>query len=108
MSQPNLDTFQVIADASRRQILHLLSQESLTINTIAGNFDMSRPAISKHIKILETAGFVTIEDRGRERYCLLNPHGFDELREWLTYYDNFWKEKLGALNMLMNNTEKPG
>ncbi|ETZ23008.1 helix-turn-helix transcriptional regulator [Pedobacter sp. V48] len=102
MKQPNLDVFQVIADGSRREILHLLTAESLTINAIAGKFEISRPAISKHIKILEHAGFLTIEDRGRERFCLLSQQGFYQLREWLDYYDNFWKQKLGKLEMLMD------
>lgn len=57
MPIPTLDVFQVIADLSRRQILQLLTKDSLTINSIADNFDMSRPAISKHIKILDTAKF---------------------------------------------------
>ena len=68
MTQPTLDAFQVIADPSRREMLRLLSQDSLTINSLAENFDMSRPAVSKHIKILHTAGFISIEDIGRERH----------------------------------------
>lgn len=106
MGQPRLDTFQVIADASRREILHLLTAESLSINEIAGKFSISRPAISKHIKILENARFLTIEDRGRERFCLLNQEGFCELRNWLDYYDNFWKQKLGKLETLMEEKKK--
>lgn len=102
MGQPNLDAFQIIADHNRREILHLLTSESLSINAIAEKFDISRPAISKHIKILESAGFLTIEDKGRERFCMLNPQGFYELREWIDYYDNFWMQKLGALETLMN------
>ncbi len=106
MTQRDFDAFQVIADPSRRAILHLLTEESLTINAIAGKFEISRPAISKHIKILETAGFLMVEDRGRERFCLLNPKGFEELREWLNYYDNFWKQKLSALEALLNEDER--
>ena len=102
MRQPSLDVFQVIADGNRREILHLLTAEGMTINAIAGKFEISRPAISKHIKILENAGFLTIEDRGRERFCLLSQQGFYELREWLDYYDNFWKQKLSKLEMLMD------
>jgi DNA-binding transcriptional ArsR family regulator len=68
MAQQTLDAFQVIADPSRRQILKLLSKDSLTISELAGNFEMSRPAVSKHIKILCTAEFISIQDIGRERY----------------------------------------
>jgi DNA-binding transcriptional ArsR family regulator len=106
MQQLNTDTFQAIADPSRRQMLHLLSHDSLTISALAQNFDMSRPAVSKHIKILQLAGFITIEDIGRERYCQLNQQGFTGVQEWINYFDGFWKEKLNKLEMLMNEKEK--
>jgi DNA-binding transcriptional ArsR family regulator len=83
MNRPHLDTFQVIADPSRRQILHMLTRDRMTINSLAENFDMSRPAVSKHIKILCGAGFISIEDVGRERYCTLKEEGFKDLQEWL-------------------------
>jgi DNA-binding transcriptional ArsR family regulator len=103
MAQPTLDTFQVIADPSRREILRLLSKGSLTINSLAENFDMSRPAVSKHIRILHTAGFISIEDIGRERYCTLKQDGFNELKEWISYFDKFWLSKLKKLETLLNN-----
>jgi len=102
MSVPTLDTFQVIADPSRRQILQLLSQDSLTINALAENFDMSRPAVSKHIKILDSAGFISIQNIGRERYCILKQDGFNELREWIDYFDTFWDSKLKKLETLLS------
>ncbi|SFD97997.1 transcriptional regulator, ArsR family [Chitinophaga sp. CF118] len=102
MAQPTLDTFQVIADPSRREMLRLLSKDSLTINSLAENFDMSRPAVSKHIKILYTAGFISIEDIGRERYCTLKQDGFNELQEWISYFDKFWASKLKKLETLLN------
>lgn len=103
MAQPTLDVFQVIADPSRRKMLTLLSEESLTINSLAENFDMSRPAVSKHVKILHTAGFISIKDIGRERYCTLKQDGFNELQEWIAYFDQFWTSKLKKLEMLLNN-----
>jgi DNA-binding transcriptional ArsR family regulator len=96
------DPFQAIADPSRRQILQLLSQDSLTINTLAENFEMSRPAVSKHIKILCTAGFITIEDIGRERYCILRQEGFNELQDWISHFDQFWLSKLKNLEELLS------
>ncbi|ACU03929.1 MULTISPECIES: ArsR/SmtB family transcription factor [Pedobacter] len=108
MQHPNLDAFQVIADGSRREILHMLTEGSMSINAIAGKFEISRPAISKHIKILEHAGFLTIEDSGRERFCMLSQQGFTELRDWLEYYDNFWKQKLTKLESLMDAGHKEG
>ncbi|HTF31873.1 MAG TPA: metalloregulator ArsR/SmtB family transcription factor [Flavitalea sp.] len=103
MAQPTLDTFQVIADPSRREILRLLSKSSLTINSLAENFDMSRPAVSKHIRILHSAGFISIEDIGRERYCTLKQDGFNDLKEWISYFDKFWLSKLKKLETLLNN-----
>lgn len=108
MSVPNLDVFQVIADPSRRQMLAMLSEKSMPINAMAEHFDMSRPAVSKHVKIMYNAGFISIEDIGRERYCTLKKDGFDELQKWINYFDNFWKGKLQNLETLLNNkTQKP-
>ena len=106
MNQPKLDTFQVIADPSRRHMLQLLSYKSLTINNLAENFDMSRPAVSKHIKILEGAGFISIQDVGWERHCTLMQDGFKELQEWMNYFDKFWMVKLKNLENLLNKKTK--
>ncbi|MES2375687.1 MAG: metalloregulator ArsR/SmtB family transcription factor [Bacteroidota bacterium] len=103
MAIPTLDTFQVIGDPSRRKMLILLSKDSMTINSLVDNFDMSRPAVSKHVKILETAGFISIRDIGRERYCTLKKDGFEELQAWLSYFDQFWESKLKKLEILLNN-----
>ncbi|GAA3975101.1 ArsR/SmtB family transcription factor [Mucilaginibacter dorajii] len=102
MELQRLDVFQVIADPSRRHMLQLLSKDSLTINSLAENFDMSRPAVSKHIKVLYNAGFISIQDIGRERHCILKQDGFKQLQEWLAYYDNFWGSKLQKLEALLN------
>jgi DNA-binding transcriptional ArsR family regulator len=106
MNTQTLDAFQVVADSSRRQMLQLLSRRSLTINELAGNFDMSRPAVSKHIKILSQAGFISIQDIGRERHCLLKPDGFKELQHWINYFDNFWITKLKKLETILSNKSK--
>ena len=103
MSKSTLDAFQVIGDPSRRKMLMLLSEDSLTINSLAENFDMSRPAVSKHIKILYNSGFISITDIGRERYCMLKKEGFDELQNWISYFDKFWTSKLKKLETLLNN-----
>ena len=102
MAIPTLDAFQVIGDPSRRKMLMLLSSDSLTINSLADNFDMSRPAVSKHIKILQEAGFISIQDIGRERYCTLKKDGFNELQNWISYFDTFWTSKLKKLDILLN------
>lgn len=102
MTQQALDIFQVIADPNRRYILELLTEKSLSINALAEHFDMSRPAVSKHIKALHTAGFISIEDIGRERFCILEQDGFNDLQEWINYFDTFWKNKLQTLETVLN------
>lgn len=106
MKIQTLDAFQVIADPSRRQMLMMLSKDSMTINSIAENFDMSRPAVSKHIKVLYNAGFISIKDIGRERHCVLKQDGFNELQDFINYFDKFWTSKLKKLETLLNNKAK--
>ncbi|MCK7556276.1 metalloregulator ArsR/SmtB family transcription factor [Chitinophaga sedimenti] len=102
MSVPSLDAFQAIADPSRRYMLRMLTDDSMTISAIAQHFDMSRPAVSKHLKILELAGFITVQDIGRERYCMLQQDGFDELQEWIGFFDKFWLSKLKKLQRILD------
>ncbi len=106
MPTQTLDAFQAIADPSRRQILFMLSKDNMTINALAENFDMSRPAVSKHIKVLHNAGFISITDIGRERYCTLKQDGFSELQDWINFFDNFWKKKLQKLEDILNSKSK--
>lgn len=103
MTASNLDVFQVIADPSRRQILQMLTRKTYNINSISEKFEMSRPAVSKHIKILQAAGFVSIQIVGREHYCTLNEKGFKEIRKWINHFDQFWNSKLKNLEKLLNN-----
>jgi len=106
MRVQTLDAFQVIADPSRRHMLQLLSKESLTISQLGESFDMSRPAVSKHIKIMYNAGFISIKDIGRERYCTLKHDGFNELQDFIDYFDKFWTTKLKKLETILNNKSK--
>ena len=106
MEVQRFDAFQVIADPSRRQMLMILSKDSMTINSLAENFDMSRPAVSKHIKILYNAGFISIKDIGRERYCTLKQDGFNELQDFINYFDEFWTSRLKKLETILNNKSK--
>ncbi|HVV56183.1 MAG TPA: metalloregulator ArsR/SmtB family transcription factor [Mucilaginibacter sp.] len=102
MARLNTDPFQAIADTNRRQILMLLTNKRLPINSLADHFDISRPAVSKHIKVLQENGFISITEEGRERYCELNPLGFDEVKQWITFFEQFWKEKLQNLGNLLD------
>ena len=95
------DVFQAIADPSRRAILGLLAKEKMTPNGLAENFDVSRPAISKHIKILTECGLITIEQHGRERYCEARLEKLHEVSEWIEQYKKFWETKLDALEQYL-------
>lgn len=91
------DVFQAIADPTRRQIIGLLSQQTLTLNGVADNFAVSRPAISKHIKILMECGLVMIRQQGRERICEANLAKLQEVSDWAEQYRLFWSQRLDAL-----------
>jgi len=106
MSAQTLDAFQVIADPSRRQMLVMLSKDSMTINSLAENFDMSRPAVSKHIKMLYEAGFISIKGIGRHRHCILKQDGFNEVQEFIDYFDKFWTNKLQKLQSILKSKAK--
>jgi len=104
MNQLRRDVFQAISDPVRREIILLLLKNSLTLNGVAGNFKISRPAISKHVKILEECGLVSIKQRGRERYCKVNPEPLNKIYEWLAYFDKFWDKKLKSLKNFLEKT----
>src|SRR6478735_7091128 len=91
------DVFQAIADPTRRAILGLLAVQSLSLNAIADNFEVSRPAISKHVKVLEECGMITIEQQGRERICEARLEKLDEVAEWIAHYRKHWEKKLDSL-----------
>ena len=91
------DVFQAIADPTRREIIRMIATQSLNLNSVADNFDISRPAISKHIKILTECGLITIHQKGRERHCEANLRKLNEVSEWVDQYREFWTKKLDAL-----------
>src|SRR6478609_1388470 len=82
------DVFQAIADPVRRDILNMLTHKQLNLNSIAGNFDISRPAISQHIKILTECGMVVIRQQGRERFCEAKLETLSEVSNWVDKYLN--------------------
>ncbi len=90
------DVFQAIADPVRRDIIKLLSTETLTINAVAERFDVSRPAISKHLKILEECGIVSINKQGRQRYCQIKPKNLIPAFLWIDQYRNLWEDKIDS------------
>lgn len=91
------DVFQAIADPTRREIVSLLANRSMNLNSVAENFDISRPAISKHIKILTECGLVVIRQEGRDRYCEARLNKLNEVADWVEQYRSFWNKQLDSL-----------
>ena len=89
--------FSALADPTRRAILEALSQRPATINEIAKPFPVSLNAISKHVMVLERAGLVRREIRGREHHCWIDPRPMREANEWLEHYRQFWEQRLDVL-----------
>src|SRR5574337_285659 len=89
--------FRAIADPTRRKILNLLRQRQQTVGEIAGNFRMSRPAISKHLRLLRSAGLVSTQRHGAARICSLNAKPLRTVNDWLRDYEAFWSETMQNL-----------
>jgi DNA-binding transcriptional ArsR family regulator len=100
------DVFQAIADPTRREIIRLVSKQPLNLNAVAENFDMSRPAISKHIKILTECGLVRIKQQGRERYCEAKLEILSEVSDWVEQYKRFWEHKLDSLEAYLEELQQ--
>jgi len=92
------DVFQAIADPNRRAILGLLAQQRLTLNGVAENFRISRPAVSRHIKILKECGLVVVIPQGRERYCEVRFDKLNEVSDWLEKYRQLWEQRFDRLD----------
>ena len=100
------DVFQAIADPTRREIIGMLSKKSLNVNTIADNFDMTRQAISLHLKILSECGLIVISQNGRERVCNAEFEKLNEVSVWVAQYKQFWESKLDALEVYLKKIQK--
>ena len=93
--------FRAIADPTRRRILGLLRTREQSVGELAGNFRMSRPAISKHLRLLRSAGLVTSKPRGASNICALNPQPLRTVDDWLRDYQAFWSGTLRSLKSYM-------
>ncbi len=101
------DVFQAIADPTRREIINLIVHQPLNLNAVAERFSISRPAISKHVKILTQCGLIVFKQHGRERYCEAKLQKLNEVAKWIEQYRVFWTKKLDALeNFLAEDTAK--
>ena len=97
------DVFQAIADPTRRAIINLVARESLNLNSVAENFDVSRPAISKHIKILSECQLLKQKQTGREIYYQLNPSRIKEVDKWLEPFRQLWEDRFSQLDKVLKN-----
>lgn len=100
------DAFQAIADPTRRQILGMLSNSALNVNTLAESFDMSRQAISLHVKILTECGLISIKQRGRERFCEAQLDKLSEVAAWVEQYKQHWENKLDNMENYLEKLKK--
>ena len=96
------DVFGALASPARREILHLLLDGPQPVNALAAHFDMRRPSVSEHLRVLRDAGLVSERRDGRHRYYQLEAAPLAELSEWLTPYERFWRSKLRALRDLLD------
>lgn len=90
------DVFQAIADPVRRDIIQLVSTRSLSVNEVAEEFEISRPAISKHLKILNECGIIEINKKGRERFCVIQPKNLLPAFLWIEQYQKLWEDKIDS------------
>ncbi len=100
------DVFQAIADPTRREIINLIARQPMNLNTIADNFEISRPAISQHIKILTEWGMVVVRQEGRERFCEAKLESLQEVAEWVEQYKKFWTQQFSSLEKYLDKVQK--
>lgn len=100
----NLDqVFFALSDGTRRAILSRLAEGSTTIGELARPFEMSPPAISRHMKILEKAGLIERRISGRQHHCSLSTGALKTAEDWINFHRKFWESRLDALDDLLRN-----
>lgn len=100
------EIFSALADQTRRAIMNRLADGEATVSELAKPFEMSLPAVYKHLGILEDAGLITTEKEGRVRTCKLNADPMRDAVEWLEYYSTFWDQRLDALEHFITLQKK--
>ncbi|WP_375594587.1 metalloregulator ArsR/SmtB family transcription factor [Algihabitans albus] len=100
---PDLDrTFAALSDGTRRAIVAQLAEGESSLSDLAEPFDMSLTAVSKHVRVLNEAGLVSVSKRGRTRYCRLEAEPMKDASDWLDDYRKFWVDRFGALARYLN------
>lgn len=101
----NRDAFKAIADPTRREIINMIAKQPLNVNSVAEQFNMSRQAVSFHVKILTECGLIIIKRQGRERYCEAKLDGLNEVSEWVEQYKQHWERKLDSLEKYLSKIQ---
>jgi DNA-binding transcriptional ArsR family regulator len=106
LSTPQMDSvFHALGDATRRRMLRELAGGERTVSRLAEPFAMSLAAASKHIKVLENAGLIRREVRGRTHFCRLDPGPLASAHDWLSFYERFWSDRLDVLEQLLRTED---
>ena len=100
------DIFQAIADPTRRAILTLIAIQALTPNAMAEKFDMSRQAVSKHIRVLQECELIKPEHSGREIYYHFNPKKMQEIDDWIAQFRKIWETQFNQLDKVLSTIKK--
>ncbi|MFD2601846.1 MULTISPECIES: ArsR/SmtB family transcription factor [Flavobacterium] len=100
------DVFQAIADPTRRAIIALIALQAMTPNALAEHFDMSRQAVSKHLKILTECELIKQDHKGREIYYQLEIEKMKEVDKWLEQFRKIWEDRFSQLDDLLNNLKQ--
>ena len=105
-SSPADRVFAALANPTRRDVLDLLLDGPRPVQDIAERFDMARPSVSEHLKVLRDAGLVTETRHGRQRHYAVQPEPLRDLQRWLSPYERFWRGKLGDLREFLDTQEE--
>lgn len=100
-----MDTFTALADPTRRHIIETLAVGEASFGELAERFEMSRPAVSQHLKVLRDAGIVASRADAQRRIYRLNDNSLDELEAWLGKVRDYWSQRLDRLERLLNEDD---
>ncbi|MBL4836236.1 MAG: winged helix-turn-helix transcriptional regulator [Kordiimonadaceae bacterium] len=98
-------TFKAIADPTRRAIIGMVADREMTIGEVTDRFNMSRPAIAKHLRVLRDGGLVSVRESGRERFIKFEPSALKDVEQWIEHFSHFWDDKLSKLKAAVEKDE---
>jgi DNA-binding transcriptional ArsR family regulator len=97
------DVFQAIADPTRRSIIRLIVKKPMTPNALAAQFDSSRQAVSKHLRVLQECGLLTTKVVGRERFYQVHPRKLKEVADWIEPFKEMWESRFNKLDQVLSD-----